>query len=275
MEEVIGNDPNQPAVADKAQGDTVTIPKSELESLQRTLRETQQSERDWAAMARRGAPAPEPVVEAEEPLDPGDFVDAEAPRELEGDTPEKLVDDLAAEGVKALGRRGFITAADAQKMAVEVASKVTRELIGRERQKLTTDAQIMAEFPDLRDQNSDLFKATAVRYQRAVAMDPNAKKTPAALFLAAEAARESLRAKAAPRRREENDDDEPRGREPEEDRRRRADSQDSRPRTRPPVDDTDDMLGSEARQIIKGFGITDAEFNASRKELGARGRGRR
>jgi hypothetical protein len=275
MEEpVIGNDPQNPAVPDKGQGkdDNVNISRAELESLRRDLRETQQSERDWANMARGGrTPASEPAAEPEDALDPADYIDQETAG-VEGDTPEKLVDDLAAQGAAALGKRGNITAADAQRMAVDIAAKVTRDLMGRERGKMASDAQIMGEFPELRDQKSEMWKETAKQYQAAVAMDPAAKKTPAALFLAARVARETLKAREAVGRRTRNEDDEPeyRGaREPEDDRRRRADSQDARPRGRAAVDDVDDMLGAEARQVIRGFGITEAEFNASRREAGA------
>lgn len=128
MEHVIHEDANQPQVGDKPQGkdDSVTISKAELEGLHRTLRETQQSERDWAAMARR-EPQPEPAGEPEEEIDASQFVDPDAPTGIvDGDTPEKLVDDLAAQGVAALSKRGYVTAAQAQQIAVDVASKVSR-----------------------------------------------------------------------------------------------------------------------------------------------------
>lgn len=277
-DEVLDHEPEQPQAPDKGQGkDEVTITKSELESLRRERDEALQGNRDWANYVRRGAqPERQPEPEQEDELNPEEFIDA-APPALEGDTPEKLVDDLASQGVAALGKRGFITAADAQKLAVEVAAKVTRELIGRERGKMQSDAQIFAEFPELKDQKSELWAETAKRYQAAVRMDPAAKKTPAALYLAADAAKEFLRAKNGGRRSREEDmdlDDARGNREDESDRRRRADSQDSRPRGRAAADDTDDMLGSEARAVIKGMGITEADYNASRRELGV-GRGRR
>ena len=279
-DEVIDNDPTTPAVPEKGQGkdETVTISKAEFEGLRRERDEAQQGNRDWAAYVRRGpaTPAEEPVREEDDSLDPDQFVDSDAGMGVDDDTPEKLVDEIAAQGTAAISKRGFITAAQAQKLAVSVAERVSRELIGRERQKITTDAQLMSEFPELRDPESDLFKATAVRYQRAVAMDPNAKKTPAALYLAADAARESLKARAPARRRDDSGDDDRGNREPEDDRRRRADSQDSRPRGRAAVDDADDMLGDEARAVIKGMGITETEFAASRKQVnGDRPRGRR
>jgi hypothetical protein len=265
--------PAPPAKDDKATKDeTVTLTKAEVEALRRDRDEARESERYWSQIARQGGrQQAEPAEEPAEQFDGSEFMDEKALDGIDGDTPEKLVDDFAAKGVAALKSRGFITAADAQKLAVEVAAKVSREMIGRERQKITTDTQIMTEFPDLRDQNSDLFKETAKRYQRAVAMDPGAAKTPAALYLAAEAAREALKARkpAAPARRE--DDYEEEG-----DRRARAASQDSRPRGRAEVDDQEDMLGDEARQVIKQMGITEEEYKASQKQVyGGRSRGRR
>jgi len=285
-EDVLDREPEQPEVPDKGQGkDEVTIGKSELESLRRERDEAIQGNRDWASYIRHGGPPQQPQragpePEDEEDLDPAQFIDPDGFIDVAGDTPEKLVDDLATQGVAALGKRGFITAADAQKMAVEVASKVTRELISRERGRMQSDAQIFAEFPDLKDQKSELWQETAKRYQKAVAMDSAAKRTPAALYLAADAAKEFLRARNGGKRgRDDDADAEPDSahgsREDESDRRRRADSQDSRPRGRAAADDTDDMLGSEARAVIKGMGITEADYNASRRELAGIGRGGR
>jgi hypothetical protein len=276
-EEVIERDATQPVVPDKGPGkDEVTISKAELEGLRRELSESQKSERDWASFHRRGGQDAEPAAEPEDQLDASQFIDPEAEGAgVQNDTPEKLVDDLAAEGVAGLTKRGFITAVEAQKLAFDVATKVSRELIGREEKMRTTDATLLNEFPELRDQNSELFKATAIRYQKAVAMDPQAKKTPAALYLAADAARESLKARKPARRDTDDEDLDTRGnREDESDRRRRADSQDSRPKGRAETDDFEDMLGSEARTVIEKMGITDEEYKAARKETLA-GRGRK
>jgi hypothetical protein len=133
-----------------------------------------------------------------------------------------------------------------------------------------TDQQIMQEFPDLRNQQSELFVETAKRYQRAIAMDPNAKKTPAALYLAADAAREAIKGRTETATRT------ARANETEDDRQARIDAQDnSRGRGRAEIDDSD-YLGDEAKQVIKAFGLSDAEFKASQKETtGGRSRGRR
>jgi len=271
-EDVILPDASAPQVPAGGQGrdETVTLTKAQHEGLLRERDEARESERYWSGLARNGGRGPQPVADPveDEPIDTSFLEDVDEPN-LEGDTPEKLVDEFAAQGVGALKKRGFITAADAHKLAVDVASRVTRELIGQERQKMTTDAQIMADFPELKDPNSELFQETAKHYQRAVAMDPAAKKTPAALYLAAQAAKASLKGRApAPRQ-----DD---GFEPEHDRRQRAASQDARPRARGPVEEPDDMLGDEARQVIRQMGISEDEYKASRKAMGNTGqRGRR
>ena len=249
---------------------TGEIANDRVAALERELAESRESEKYWSGLARSGSgsrtPAPEPEPEPEE--DGSEFLDDSVENQsVEGDTPEKLIDEFASEGVKALAKRGFITAKDAQKIAVDTAMKVSQSMIARERGKMDTDSKILGEFPELKDQTSELFKETAKRYQKAVAMDPNAKKTPAALYLAADAAKEAIKYRS---RRDDPDD------EPESDRRRRADSQDARPRGRSTSDDGDDMMGSEARQIIRQMGISEAEFKAQKKETSASGQyGRR
>lgn len=268
---VLGNEPQQPQVPDKGQGqdDKVTLSRSELDSLRRERDEARESERYWANAARSGnGRQAEPQAQEDDGPDASEFLDPDEDKgAIEGDTPEKLIDEFAASGVAALSKRGFITAKDAQKIAVDTALRVTQEMIGRERQKIGTDQQIMGEFPELKDQNSDLFKATAKIYQRAVAMDPNARKTPAVLMLAAEAARESLK-RTAPAR---GDDDYERGDrgEREEDRRARAAAQDSRSNGKQHVDDMD-MLGPEAKEVARLMGVSEKEFRDSRKDLGVR-----
>lgn len=269
-----GGESDQPAVQQQQPKDEkVEISKAELESLQRQLKETRESERTWADLARRGAqPQPEAVQvgEPEEALDPDEYGDPDAADIPEDDTPDKMVADIASKGVKAIQSRGFVTAKETQRIAVEAAQRVTRELIGRERQKITTDAQLMNEFPELRDQNSALFKETAARFQKAVAIDPRAVKTPAALYLAAQAAKESLAAKAAAQRKTRDEADEF---EEEQDRQVRVRSQDSRPSGSHDSDD-DDMMGDQAREVARLMGVTEEQFQASAKQLRVQ-RGRR
>jgi len=270
-----GSESDQPVEQQQPKDEKVQISKTELESLHRQLKETRDSELSWATLARRGAQPQQEQAQAEpeETLDPDEFGDPDAPDIPADDTPDKMVADIAANGVKAIQQRGFVTAKDAQRIAVEAASRVTRELIGRERQKITTDAQLMNEFPDLRDQNSALFKETAVRFQKAIAIDPRASKTPAALYLAAQAAKESLDHQAAVEAAKRSTEDD--GFEDEADRQVRVRSQAGRPSVRDAEDD-DDMMGDQARIIARAMGVTDEQYKAQKKELRAQqGRSRR
>lgn len=246
--------------AGQGKEDNVTITKSELDGLRRELTERTESERYWAGLARSSGRAPAPTVEDDTP-DGREFLDEDEPNpELADDTAEKLVNDFASTGVAALSKRGFITKADAHKIAADVAVKVSRELISRERQKMSADEAIIKDFPELKDQDSDLFKETAKRYTKVLKMDPSAMKSPAAFYLAAESAKEFLRGRQ-PRQDEDRDRG---GREREEDRRDRANAQDGRARGRSQVVD-DDMLGEEAKSIIKAMGISEKEFLESKK----------
>lgn len=261
--EDILTDAPQPEVPSKGQGkdDYVPLTRQQAESLTRERDESRQSEKYWAGLARNGnqhQPAP---IEHDLP-DASEFMDPEEPLPgVDDDTPEKFVDDFAKSGSAAIARRGFVTAAQAQKMATDAAIKVSSQMIGANNQRTSSDQAILTEFGDLKNPESALYKETAVRYQRAIKMDPGAAKTPAALYLAAEGARDVLKAREASKPKPDTDE------EPESERRHRADSQDGRTRSRGASDDApSDMLGPEASAIIKGMGITEAEYRASQKD---------
>jgi hypothetical protein len=229
-------------------------------------------------MARNGGGRQaESAGEVNNDPDANEFLDPEANGGIDGDTPEQLVDELAAKGVGALKARGFVTAADAQRLATDIALKVSRELIARERGKITSDNTLMSDFPELRDNESDLFKATRAIYQKAIAMDPEARKTPVALYLAATAAKAALKPKAPAKPAAldpEEEDLYERAGETEAERRQRIASQTPN-RNRGDLDDSDTAIGPEARAVLKQMGgVTDEQFLASRKET-ANMRGRR
>lgn len=275
---VIDNDaPITPDVSDKGQGTgKETVSRAEFDRVNRELNEARESEKFWANRAKGGAK--EPVREPEDETDPADFIDNSGDKELEGDTAEKLVDELSTQGIKALQKRGFVTAAEARKIAAEVGVKVAQTLIDRTTTKLATDNQLMSQFPDLNNEKSELFKATAVIYQELVALDPNAKKTPATLFAAARVAKAQMKAaeKPAPKRQAETEDEDDvydRVDEDEGDRRRRVAAQDgSRGGRGPRVDDDTDTMGPQAKAIAKAFGLSDDEAMAAKRRVQGRRR---
>lgn len=243
--------------------ETVSIGKAELDALRRDRDEARESERYWAGVARtgngNGAPATEdPAGEDELVLDPDEFVDPEAADgTIPDDTPEKLVDEIAGQGVKALQKRGFVTAAEARRIAVDAASKVAQVVVKNERVKSSTDQQLIGQYPDLRNPQSELFKETAKIYREAVAMDPSARKTPAALMLAARAAKQMIDARQP--------------QETEEERRDRIDAQAGHRGGRPDTG-RDDMLGDEAKSIIQAMGITEEAYKEEKTKLTGQGR---
>src|SRR5262249_23617313 len=141
---------------------------------------------------------------------------------------------------------------------VQAAAKVSRDTVDRTERRLTTDAKLFNKFPELRDPKSELFKETSERFKEAVAIDKSAEKRPGALYLAPKAAQEHLDRKARlERRRREDDEDEA-------DRGLRARWQDGRGSGRGTIDD-DDMLGSEALEVISKMGISEKAFKEQRE----------
>lgn len=269
----------------KAADEKVTLSRAEFEALRRETAEAKESERYWAGVARRGgAPVTETAEETEEQIETSDLIPEVTGDQAVDDAifndPDKWAEAISKgpAAIKAfIKTQGLVTAQE----AAEIAAKVAQRTVQVERQKITADNVIVRDFPDLTNQNSDLFKATAVELKKLVAMDPRAKNSPATLYAAARVAKAGLDAKAATDRRtrdpEAEDDRYDRfDHEPEEERRRRADSQDgSRTRAHSASDD-EDMLGPEAKEVMRQMNITQEEFLASAKQVrGERPRGRR
>jgi hypothetical protein len=282
----------QPSAAgDKPQGgnpkadDKVTLTRAEVDALHRERDEARESEKFWAQRARAGGGADrgEHAEEEQEQIETADLVpevtgDADIDEKIFSD-PDKWAEAISKgpAAIQAFIRKaGYVTGAE----VADIAAKVARRSIDVERQKMGSDAQIVRDFPELQDAKSELFTATAVELKKLVAMDPRAKNSPSTLYAAASTAKAKLEAKRPPARRADPDDDGDRydrvDREPEEDRRRRADAQDGT-RSRGRDADADlDMLGPEARDVIKQMGITQEQFAESAREVrGQRGRGRR
>lgn len=272
-----------PLATDKVQdgkGKEQEFTRAEFESLRRERDEARESEKFWATRARSGDQ--QQTDEEPEQINTADLVP-----EITGDStvdeaifndPDKWADAISKgpAAIKAFVKTmGLITGAE----AADIAAKVARRTVDIERQKITSDNIVLRDFKELADPTSDLFKATAVVLKQLVAMDPNARKSPATLYAAAKAAKAELDAKKPARRAaaDADDDDDRYDRpEQEDDRRRRSDAQDgTRNKGRDAVDDMD-MLGPEAKEVIRAMGITQEEFSASAKETrGQRPRGRR
>lgn len=258
-------DQKQPkGTADKPEGkqpkgsksETVTLTRAEHEALKRDRDEARDSEKYWAGLARANGKAPA----KEEPED-----------EEEEDTPDdpaNEVEEFSAKGIAALKKRGVITKKD-RAWVEKIATKVVKQSIGVERQKMTLDQTLAREFPELvdPDESSEFYQTTRTELRKLVALDPAAAKSASALYSAAKLARAQLDAKKPARRarddsrdddedereddRDEREDDRE---EDERDRRRRVAAQGGgRGRTAARERDDDDGLPPMARKLLEGM----------------------
>ena len=267
---------DQPA-APKGQAETVTVSKAELARMERELGEARASERFWADRARgngNGHPQQAAPAEEEDPIETDDLLPKPPAVTGTSDVDEAIFHDpdkwleaiskgpRAIQALVAKATEGYV---NAQQVA-EIAAKVARRTVDVERGKISTDSQLMTKFPELADNKSALFRATAEEFQELIAFDPQAKKSPATLFAAAKAAKSRLAMEARSKKDDGDDGDE--YDRVETDRRARVAAQDNRP-GRAPLEDPDDSLGPQAKQIAKMMGITSEEMLTEKRKTDA------
>jgi hypothetical protein len=255
--------PAAPKTTDSGKSkDELTEARRRISELERNNQELSASERYWHGQVK-GEPAEDDDGEAagDPPPDP----EGEAP------TTEAFLDELNEKGpeavAKELVRRGFVRKEDVAKVAEQVA----RQIVTAERGKQTIDAQIASEFPELKDDKSELFQETARIFRTNIALDPSLKKSPAALMMAARQARAEIKAKT-PQRREPDDYREREGADAQ---RRRIDAQrgDLGRGGGTPFEDDDDNLGPEHREVLEMFrksGLTEKDYREQRAKNGRR-----
>lgn len=227
--------------------------RAENARLAKTNGELADSERFWSERARAGekpepkeAPAP-----AATPADEDDY-----------DDPAKFVEALSTKGAKAvagyLKKAGYITKAEAE----ELATKSAKAVVDVARASLTADAELIGRYPELKDDTSALFKATAKHVKEMIADDPKLKNSPMVLKTAAKLAKLELAAADKENKPEET---------AEEKRQARIDAQSGSRGRRAAAsfddDDDDTHIGSQAREIMDAMHVTDADYLAERSKL--------
>jgi hypothetical protein len=134
--------------------------------------------------------------------------------EVEGD----VADDFANNGVAALIKRGLLTKKEARDIAREEARKIAREEVENSKNGMMQDAALAKDFPELLDEQSELFQRTQAIYTAEVKADPAAAKNPRTLIRAAKEAKADLISEGKYGNRRNDDDSEER-------RQRRIDAQ--------------------------------------------------
>lgn len=215
------------------------------------IRELEDSERHWAEAARSGRGA-----EAEPP-------EKSAPVE---ETEIDLIGAITDGGVKGLEgvlkQLGYVKEADVQ------------DRIERTRGQITNDARLLAKFPDLGDEESEFFAATARRYERLKA-NKAIRESGMLMELAAELAEKDVadgdgRKRSGARRRPEAepDDEDPERDEGEAEDERvdrvraQAGSRGARPARESPASDE---LSPLQRRIAKKFEISEDAYKKRAK----------
>jgi hypothetical protein len=245
--------------------DELATLRAENETLRKTNTTLSDSERFWAERAERAE------TERSRGTRTGEDDEDAIPREDKADYDENeessaFVDDLSATGIKALEKRGVLTKKAAKGMIEEISEKVARKIVGSARASMTQDAELVTQFPELRDDKSALFVETKRIFARNVARDPSLKKSPAALFMAAEQAKLELKIKggdnggAGDGRSDEDRERQRRIKEQSGDRGRRGGAEFT--------EEDDDTIGPQAREVLNAmsrFGVTDDDFKKERK----------
>lgn len=166
--------------------DEVKLSKREYDALLKRQAELEDSERYWAEQAKRGAKvkaAADDDPEGEQDDDAEDFGD-----------PETFQEEFSTKGMDALVKRGVLTRKQAMGLIREEAAKAANAAVQRETKKLSRDAELLGQFPELKDENAPLTKATAKIFKEMVAEDSSLKGSAAALKAAARIAKKELEA---------------------------------------------------------------------------------
>lgn len=229
------------------------------------IAELTESERYWANRNREQPKPSDDGAEDEENRLPI--------RATVDEKPEKLLDDLSTQGLKALAERGVIT----EEKLAEILDAQEKRFNGRlseAQDGAAFDAKLGKEFPEITDPKSDLFKKAQVHFREMVGVDPRAKNSRSALWAAAKMAKNEIAAEAATNTNKNREDAESR-------RRDRIDRQRGERDTGGDRDDGEKSLTPTQREIMGRLGVTEEQFFAGRDQLdrdgvkvGRNGRGR-
>jgi len=229
----------------------------QLADRDRQVQELSEAERYWADQAKgagKGKGKSADNGENGEDVDPG-AVPSDAGGELED--ADSFIDALTKKGPKHLEgtmrKLGFVPAADVAK----IAAKTAREIVSSDLNRRGADAELATKYPDLKDESSELFKATRQELVRMVRLDPRMETSPAAILTAAELAHTKLAMKAGTPNQERE-------------RRARIDEQFGdlgRSHNDDGGDGEDETLGPEALAVIGAMNIKPEDYRASRKQL--------
>lgn len=138
-------------------------------------------------------------------------VNTRGPRATETEEPEpdeedepvvtggNLLDELGGEnGVAALVKRGLLTKKEAKEVIEREARRIVRQEISSVRKSITRESQLTAKYPDLNNENSELFKEAGAILRERANGDPKKAADPDLFEMAIELAAERVKARRGP-----------------------------------------------------------------------------
>jgi hypothetical protein len=278
------------------QPDEVRDLRRQLAAERKRREELETSERYWADQARSGGKSAD---EEDEPNEPAEILDEDDGQDTGDDTADKLTDELSTQGLAALLKRGVMTERTLKQYLKRYDEAKRREMVreirqavAAERQKITADAQLVADFPELQKDGSELRTAVAGRLKALRDRSGNPKWTPSdsefRLLVENEQLKLKVQGNGKHRRRDDEDfedegldredererddeDDEDRDR----DRRRRVRAQDG-PRSRRGGDFDEDYGTSPlVKDLLRNLQVSEEDFEKSRESMNGGSRRRR
>lgn len=254
----------KPVVESPEQKELKTL-RAENERLAKRAQDAEEDGKYWATRARNGH------VEERRPAE-----EESRPRRTEtaAEQPAKLLDDMSTEGMKALEKRGFITADQLKEILAEQAKGIRGEIT-----EARTDAEfgikLSKEFPEIAEDSdrvsrgerpkTEIFKRAGELYREAVAEDPKLEGSKGLLLTVARMAKKELEFAAKGKKEAANEDETPvNGRakdtDRQETRRRRIEAQRPDRSSGNEEEAGDPGFDPTQLQVMKHLGVKPEEF---------------
>lgn len=170
---------------------------------------------------------------------------AAAEPDVEDDSPEAFTDALTREGIKALAKRGVLTKKEIPQLIDSIAEKVA-ERVRRENGAQQAENSLIAEYPELKNKESALFRKT-----QQILADVGGDATPASVRLAAKLAKSDIDAAEKERTARVSKQSGARGRAVE-------------------SSLEDEGIDSDQAQVMRAMGVKPEEFKKQQKIIGIR-----
>ena len=160
---------------------TIVLSRKDYEALQARAREKEVEEAYWRGKAEAGSKGKRESDEDEEDAAPPV---RKAKPATEDEDAEAFLADVNKRGMKAIRERGMMSRDEVEALIEERAAKIARGEVGKATEALHSDAQLIRQYPDLNDPESEFSKRVAKEVRGLVAADKNLARSNATILAA-------------------------------------------------------------------------------------------